>query len=174
METINYKGCTIEVHQDTDGLNPFEEWDGNLPLIRSYSRDYKDYSNGDINQYLSEVLSNSQIIRHQKKIATAFEMELEDYAEYNKHEKIDAIRDEILNNTDFEALETICILSKTPYLNTNSKGYSQGDYADIFTCYTEKFETETGCKKRISTIGNYRLMSICGAIGHGVTFTDIV
>ena len=148
-EAENYKGINIEINHDFDAENPFESWDNNLPLMYKGGRDSSnDYSKGDINEYLSDILTDGQIIRHQNKIADAFEIDLEYFIEreLSKDDKISEIRYEILQSENFNSLELICKLSKTPCLNTESRGYSQGDYAEIFICYTAKFEETTGCK----------------------------
>jgi len=147
--TETHKGFNIDIIHDDSPMNPFTDWDCNLPLMKVYDRYFEDYSKGDINEYLANILTDGQILRHQKEIAEAFEIDLEDFVEreFSKDDKISDIRYEIENSQDFDALEVICKLSKTPYLNTCSRGYSQGDYADVFTCYTSKFEEVTGCKK---------------------------
>ena len=148
--TENHKGFSIDIMHDETPENPFTAWDGNLPLMKINQGYFEDYSKGDINEYLANILTDGQIIRHQKEIAEAFEIDLEDFVEreFSKDDKISDIRYDIEHSKDFDALEIICKLSKTPYLNTCSKGYSQGDYADVFTCYTSKFEEVTGCTKK--------------------------
>ena len=145
-----YKGYTIKAWHDTDAENPFENWDCNLPTMSTYDRYVNDYSKGDINEYLKYILTDNQIIRHQKAIAEIFEIDLDYFKEqeFSKDDKISDIRHEIGNSKDFDALALICELSKTPYLNSNSRGYSQGDYSDVFICYTENFEKVTGCTKK--------------------------
>ena len=148
METTEiYKGFDIKIQTDDSPLNPFEDCEGNLPLAYYSGRNnYKDYSKGDISEYLSNVLTDGQIILHQQKIADAFEIDLEymKVYEFGLDQKVSDIRLEISSSTDFDAWEVICKIGKIPYLNTNSRGYSQGDYADIFTCYTTKFEAVNG------------------------------
>ncbi|MFT6125860.1 MAG: hypothetical protein ACJAVA_000302 [Flavobacteriaceae bacterium] len=145
-----YKGYTIKAWHHTDAENPFESWDCNLPTMATYDRNINDYSKGDINEYLKYILTDNQIIRHQKAIAEIFEIDLDYFKEqeFSKDDKISDIRDEIGNSKDFDALALICELSKTPYLNSNSRGYSQGDYSDVFICYTQNFEKITGCTKK--------------------------
>lgn len=143
MEIINYKGFDIKISHQLYAENPFEEWDDCMPLISKSDGYVQDYSKGDINDYLSDILSDGQIIRHQKELAEVLEMNLEDYE--TKEDKIDDIRSEIGSTEDFDALAVVCKLSNTPYKNTSSRGCSQGDHAYIFTCYTKRFETITGC-----------------------------
>ena len=150
METTeNYKGYKIQILHDESPQNPFEEWDCNLPLAQNSTHGLKDYSDGDIARYLSNILTDNQILRHQRTIADAFDIDLEYMKtyEFGVDQKIGDIRLEIYSSTDFNAWEVICKLAKVPYLNTNSRGYSQGDYADVFTCYTKEFERVCGPAK---------------------------
>lgn len=146
QETETYKGLSIVIDNDISPENPYTSWDGNTPLMYQSGRNRDDYSKGGINEYLSKVLTDGQIIRHQKKLYDYLELEPA-CDETPTDEKIDYIRDEILNTSSYEGLEMVCKLSKTPYMSTSRTGYSQGDYAEIFMCYTEDFNTETGCEK---------------------------
>tara|TARA_R110000868_G_scaffold74337_10_gene214981 strand:+ start:517 stop:1263 length:747 start_codon:yes stop_codon:yes gene_type:complete len=149
-ESIEYRGFTIEVIQDDCPQNPFEDWDCNLPLMASYGRsEGKDYSEGEIYNYLCNVPTDNQIILHQKKIAELFEDIDLDYFkenEFTKQDKIDKIRYYIeKGNASFDELKSYCDLFKIPALSTSRNGYSQGDYSKLFICYTKEFEERTGC-----------------------------
>ena len=151
IKTIEHQGISINIHLDTDPRNPYEEWDGNMPLMYSSGRrsEVTDYTKGDISEFLKNFPSDNQIIRHQSYLAELFEdIDLEYMTEWTKSEKAGEIRYYIGNCTDFDVLESYCNLFKIPCLNTCSRGYSQGDYADLFFCYTDKSATETGLKKK--------------------------
>lgn len=141
-ETITYRGFKIEISHDQNSLNPFVDWDCCTPLMCNSDSHVNDFSNGEINKYLADVLTDGQIIRHQNALSEVLEMDIEDL---DKESKIDEIRYEIRQNMNFDALALVCDIAKVPYLNTNSRGYSQGDYADVFTCYTDTFESISGC-----------------------------
>ena len=70
-QTIEYKGYSIEIINDTDASNPYDGNDeGCLPLISSYGRnEITDYSKGEIQKYIAFNPTDGQIIRHQKAIA---------------------------------------------------------------------------------------------------------
>lgn len=146
--TEQHKGVTISIHYDTNSENPFENWDGLAPLMMQsgsrYSKNVTDYSKGDINNYLKDVLTDGQIIRHQTALADAFEVNIEDL---DKEDKISEIRYEIGKSENFDALTILCELAKVPHLNTYSRGYSQGSHADIFICETPEFLKVTGLKE---------------------------
>lgn len=168
-ESIKYRGITIEIYNDTNAENPFEEWDGLLPLISSYGRnDGEDYSKGEIYKYLSTVPTDNQIIKHQKKIAELFEDIDLDYfkeSEFSKENKADEIRDIIRQgNTTFDELKSYCDLFKIPALSTYRRGYSQGDHTDLFICYTKEFEKITGAT--IDTINEDQLNSTADLYGY--------
>jgi hypothetical protein len=154
-ETIEYKGFEIEVKQDNDPENPFTSWDCLIPLMwdncERYHNTITDYSDGDIADFLANSPSDGQIIRHQKKIAELFEdidLEYMKENEYSKSEKVDEIRWKIrCLNATFDQLEEYCNLMKIPCLSTSRSGYSQGDYVEIFTCYTDKFYKVTGASR---------------------------
>lgn len=163
-EEIKYRGYTIKVVQDEYPPNPFEEWDGNLP---TWAKGYKDFSEGGIVDYLArEVATDGRIIRHQKELARIFDIDLDYYREYewSKEEKIDDIRDTIIQCTDFDQLEEFCQLFKIPCLNTVRTGYSQGDYTKLFICYTSSFEKETGCT--IDMVDDQQLKGTADLYGH--------
>lgn len=148
ITTETYKGIDIKIFFDTDAINPFEDWDCCSPLMMQsgnrFSNNTTDYSKGDINRHLKSVLTDGQIIRHQKAIAEIFE--IYDLDNEDKETKIDIIRDEIYSCEDFDKLESFCILAKVPHLKTSSRGYSQGDYAKLFFCETPQFLEITGCE----------------------------
>ena len=160
METITYKGYDIEIGYDDFASNPFEEWDCNLPLISTN----KDYSDGGINDYLSEVLTDNQIIRHQSDLCEVLDIEYFLDDKHDKEDKIDFIRDEIRSTSSYSALEKVCELAKVPCLNTVSRGYSQGDWSNLFICYTDEFEKITGCT--IDSVDDKMLQSTADLFGY--------
>lgn len=153
MKTIDifYRNYTIEIWSDDDRRNPFIEDDGNCPLMYISNHNFKDYSNGEIFAYLSKKPTDGQIIRYQKQIADIFidiDLQNMEQLEFSKTEKIDEIRYYISKGiTDFNQLAEFCKLFKITYLNTISRGYSQGDYAELFICETPEFYEITGCEK---------------------------
>lgn len=149
METITYRGYNIEIENDEYAENPYENWDGNVPLITKHSGGGQDYSKGAIIRHLANFFTDNQIIHHQKKIAEIFDIDLNYFKDYNfeKNEKIDDIRSAIEESTDFDQWEKFCHLAKIPHLNTSRSGYSQGDWSELFICETPEFLQETGCKK---------------------------
>lgn len=151
QETQGYKGHTIKIFYDDNPENPWEAWEGNMPLIYISGRNEKDYSDGNIDRYILSQLTTNKVIRHQGKLLAILNIEKADFnlnypsVDYSKQERADEIEnllsDEIEN---IEVKKALCQLLKIPYLNTSRSGYSQGDYADIFICPTAEFFKETG------------------------------
>jgi len=147
METEIYKGYEIEIDNTDYAENPFEQWDGNVPLISKHGDGGTDYSKGNINSYLETFFTDNQIVRHQKKIAEIFNIDLQYFKDYefSKDDKISDIRSAIYESNDFKELEEFCQLAKIPHLRTSRNGYSQGDWSELFICETPQFLEETGC-----------------------------
>ena len=143
-ETTIYKGYKIEISHSDLNENPFTEWEGNVPLMKINNGYKEDYSNGNIISHIAGFLTDNQIIRHQKKIAPIFYIDLDIYYS-DRQEKIDGIREAIEEYDKFSQLAEFCELAKIKYLHTTSRGYSQSDWADIFICETPEFFEVTGC-----------------------------
>lgn len=146
-ETTIYKGYKIDISHSDFNENPFKEWEGNVPLMYKSGSNAEDYSNGNIISFISGKMTDNQIIHHQKAIAEIFEIDLQYYKDYNfdTAEKISEIRTAIEDFDKYSQLADFCELAKIKHLQTNSTGYSQGDYAHIFICETPEFFKETGC-----------------------------
>jgi hypothetical protein len=152
-ETIEeYKGYTIKAWHDTDAENPFENWDGCIPLISdSGSRGYyKDHSKGEIIDYLRNFLTYNRIKRNQTRIFKMMGFSVEDERGYAKSDEVD-LTDRIQNdylydwlNDGIENMETFCIEFDIKHYQNCSRGYSQSDWAEIFICWTPEFEKITG------------------------------
>ncbi len=151
-EIINYKGFEIEVHRDNSPSNPFEDWDCEYPLMNTYERCIQDYSKGDIDNYLKYYLSENQLTRHMARILELIDLSREDFdydyppGEWNKSERASALWDKL---TDWicESLDnraSFCVEFGIKHHYGSSHGYSQGDYSDVFICWTPEFGKITG------------------------------
>lgn len=154
MQTIEYKGFEIEIHQDSDYENPFEAWDCEFPLMYNGGRNMgeKDFSNGDIDRYLCNYLSENQITRHMYKICTLIDYYKSDFdkdyplGEWTKSERQDVLKDK-LSDWITESLEnraSFCSEFDIKHYCGSSTGYSQGDWAEVFICWTPEFAKVTG------------------------------
>lgn len=132
--------------------NPFKDWDCNYPLMYDGGRNYgEDYSDGGIDQYLNNFLTDGQLIRHQKKILNLIN---DDYLNSdieeaeNKEEKIDILNDAIYNFLDesFSNKVKFCEEFNIVHYYGSSTGYSQGDWADVLIVPTPENAKYLGYK----------------------------
>lgn len=148
-QTINYRGIEIEVIHDTDPMNPWEDWDGCMPLITETGRFTRttDYSKGDIDRFLSDYLSYNQVKRHQRKIVEVLRLDYEeekkymqgdDFTEHLQYQIYEFVREDIANKVAF------CEAFNIKHYSGISRGYSQGDWTEVFFCWTPEFEEVTG------------------------------
>lgn len=137
-----YRGIPFEIWHDEYPINPFEEWDCEPPTMTSYDRNNTDYSKGAINNFLSNEITDGQLLRHQKNLLELLELNLEDYE--CKEDKISDMRYEISNTEDFKILAEVATITKTKHSLTYSRGYSPGDYADLFILITPDYLKLTG------------------------------
>lgn len=141
----------LKVWKDEIPMNPWEDWDCEPPLLYSTGRyDQKtDYSNGDIVEFIKQSPTDGFIIRNQVQLCEILEID-HDYLcerELTKEEKADEIRWEIDSSLSIEQLSELCELFKLPYINHESRGYSQGDYAEVLIVLTDKWCELTGADK---------------------------
>lgn len=150
-EKETYRNFTIKIHTDDSPENPFEEWDGNLPLMyHNDSWNNKDYSQGAIERTIQESVSDGQIILHQKIYAPILDLEIDDMIDYDREEKIDMFREtitDLINQAKYDNIEAFCNEIGLPCLSTSRTGYYQGDYANIFICWTPEYTEVNGNKK---------------------------
>lgn len=159
-----YKGHTIKIVDDLIPTNPYEDGDGMYPMIVQYGRNdernYGDLENeilramGQMNmEQLSALADKLDGGEDAKTSAKEYADDMED-----QQAREDAMRihlsDELCDlihgqggNDKLKALEAVCNVLGWPCLNTCSRGYSQGDYADVLVAWTPTFENTTGSTK---------------------------
>ena len=140
----------LKIWNDANGTNPFTEWDCNPALMyKSNGPTITDYSKGSVVEFIREQATEGKIIRHQKTIAKILEIDLDYYSDHSKEDKASDLNYEI-KDANLEQLGKLCELFKLPYKQYTSKGYSQGDWAEVLIVLTEEFFTRTGCDKKNS------------------------
>jgi intein/homing endonuclease len=145
-----YKGIEIEISYQQDTINPFEDWDGCVPLISLGSYNRTDYSKGNIIDYLRNYLTYNQVKRNQTKILEMIEYGAEEFrADYplDEYDRTEMIKDDLLYdwlNDSLRNMETFCIKFNIKHYKSTSRGYGQSDWADVFMCWTPEFEKMTG------------------------------
>lgn len=169
----NYKGVDINVHYDTYPDNPFDVFDILYPTIvdtGGWVPNVTDYSNGDILEYLTSFLTKGRIKLHQNKLIDMMDDDLSYYEFENFNQKYEYIVDLVVEwITNCPAnMAKFCELFKIKHLYTQSKGYSQGDCADVFCCWTPQFEQITGVTyKKSSVEGMQETVDMWGAWAWG-------
>lgn len=141
----------IKIWQDEFAECPFESWDCEPDLMYESGRNnVRDFSDGNIVEFIKHTPSNGQIIKHQKQLCEILDIDHEYLCEreLTKDEKADEIRWEITTSLSVNQLVLLCELFKIPHLNHSSTGYSQGDWADVLIVLTDDFYEKTGCDKR--------------------------
>jgi hypothetical protein len=154
VRTEMYKGFEIEIHQDSDYDNPFEDWDGEFPLMYSGGRNtrFTDFSNGDIDNYLKYYLSNNQITKYISKLLKLIDYDKDDFngdyplGEWTKSERQNVLRDKLSDwiQESVSHRAKFCLVFDIKHYYGNSTGYSQGDWAKVFICWTPEFGKVTG------------------------------
>jgi hypothetical protein len=154
VRTETYKGFEIEIHQASDYDNPFEDWDGEFPLMYSGGRNsrFTDFSNGDIDTYLVHYLSNNQITKYMSKLLKLIDYDKYDFngdyplGEWTKSERQDVLRDKLSDwiKESVSHRAKFCSELGIKHYYGNSTGYSQGDWAKVFICWTPEFAKVTG------------------------------
>lgn len=146
-DTIQYKGCTINVHQDECPENPFEAWDCEPPILAFYAGRHgyaKSYNGapediGDIvnmlpdslfargsriklvREYLNLTMYDfAERVRECGDVKSAFTQSLEDQIGSKPEGWRDALE-------WFEMAESLLNLAGIVCYNGQSNGYSQGD-----------------------------------------------
>jgi len=145
MEKFRIKIDNVEAE------NPFEAWDCEPELIYRFGRNYAtDCSDGKIVEFVKQFPTNGKIIKHQKDLCDILEID-HDYLcerELTKDEKADEIRWGICNSLSVFQLKELCEIFKIQHSYHQSKGYIQGDWADVLLVLTDDFYERTGCDRR--------------------------
>lgn len=164
-QAAEYRGLVVEVHQDSDPMNPFEDMDGNPPtIVYSGRSDWNDYANGECEAALAAI-SDGRLLRHWQAIAKALDLfpndvqsdALESQRDYGgrlvdiKREAFESALDDMKpgiyggNAGDYlEALAALWAIAGRVAVAWSSSGYSQGDYADGISVATQAWEELTG------------------------------
>lgn len=154
QKTEQKKEYKIRLLHDNNAENPFQEWDGLPALMYDSGRDGNgDFSNGEIDKYLCDYLNFNQIIRHQKKILDLLNSDYL-YIDVKNAENADEKVDLIFNELEDFIRESIdnkvkfCEAFKILYYSGTARGYSQGDWADVFILPTPEFYKITGINQK--------------------------
>lgn len=152
-------GLTVKAIQDCDSRNPWKDMYGLAPLMSYSERTLTSY--GDWPDVIA-AMSDSFIARHWRELCEIAGMATEE-AERHKRDgtyfRIADARRDLLDDwiacldpgkygysgtRYFEAMESLYGLLRWPCLRTTSRGYSQGDYAELFLAWNPQFAASIG------------------------------
>ena len=138
----------IEIWYDQHAENPFIAWDCEPELMYEAGRHTMrtDCSNGKILEEIRSKATTGMVKRHIKEICdNILNVDL-DYCE-SFEDKFDCIQDEI-GSLNIKGLAKLCTLFKIPHSLHESRGYSQGDWAEVLIVCTDQFFEYTGCQRK--------------------------
>lgn len=158
---VDRRRIKISIIHDDSPLNPFEDWDCNYPLNSNDGHNYgKDYSNGDIDNYLLGKLSYEFVQENFDTLLDLVETSREEFDEdypigdFTEDERVDylydMLRDYITEENQHRA--NFCELFDIKHYFGTSKGYSQGDCVDVFICWTPEFGKLCGVPYESATV----------------------
>lgn len=148
-------GFRVTAEQDSDARNPWKDMDCLPPLMSYYDRSIQEY--GDIPDPIAE-MSDSFINRKWRELCDIFDMpesEARDLKSAYRYDcNIAEVKRDLLNQwLDGESgqarvnlLRDLFNLIGWPTLSTTSRGYSQGDWADLLLVYTPAHAAACGVK----------------------------
>lgn len=166
-EVAFHNGYRIKAERDDSPSNPFEEWDGNWPIAIYYDRSIKVYEKTKgvpIRDVLSR-FTDAQLVHDQKAIEKLLQVERIDLHLHGIEWDEDAsppkwvtdgaalrswFEDGLGNFGDSELFDVYAELYKLlgiPVYSTTSRGYSQGDWANVLVVATPEAAAEFGCKE---------------------------
>jgi len=166
-EVATHNGYRIKAVRDDNASNPFEDWDGNWPIAIYYDGSIKVYEKTK-GAPLRDVLSrfnDAQLVFNQKHIEKLLRAERIDLHMHGIDWDEDAsppkwvtdgaalrswFEDAIGNEYDSKVLdiyEELYKLLGVPCYKTTSRGYCQGDWAEVLVVATPEAVAEFGCKE---------------------------
>ena len=139
----------IKIWNDSSAENPFEAWDCE-PELMYYSGgrhgNTTDCSKGKIVSFIKSKATTGMLKRHLRTICfDIFEIDLSWCEDFEQKE--DQIIGEI-DNADLKELYKMCTVLKIPCSLHESRGYSQGDWAQVLIVCTDEFFERTGCLRK--------------------------
>lgn len=144
----------LKIIHDDCPENPIEVFDGNYPTMTGGNSRMisEDYSNGDIDDFLTSYLTLNQITKHQTKILNLIDVSKVEFnldyplGEWTKKERADVL-DSRLNEWICESIDNriaFCEVFNIKHYSGTSQGYSQGDWNNVFICWTPEFSKLNG------------------------------
>jgi len=163
----DYKGLVIRAVHDDSPENPFEAWDGHFPMLVYHDRTIDEYDKmgGVALDCVIERFTSEQLVFDQKALAEILDLDMvQEYADRvsggdtddvpkwitldDAHVIRDVCEDAIHDTSGTDRLDKLAELHKLlghAVLRTTSRGYSQGDWAELLIVATPEAIAEFGC-----------------------------
>lgn len=134
---------SLKILRDDNPQNPFTEWDCEPTLMYRYDQYTTHYGAKNIVSELLSLITDRRLVLNRKELLDALdtkdEDEIREYRCYNQS-FADAFRDELIGNDDnLDLVEALAKIARVPYSRHDSRGYSQGDYADALIILTSSW-----------------------------------
>jgi hypothetical protein len=184
VETIEAGRYRIDIYRDQDASNPFEEWDGCVPIMVKGGRNFQSHDYAGASDAFTPTVN--QYRRHKKALLAVFNLDKDGQyytaptePEEQERELFDAIADAVKEH-DYDKLEDVARIIGLPCLNTCSRGYSQGDYVDVLAVWPKAWGKENRPKATPEQIAKelQAAVDLFGAWAwgdvYGYTVTDTV
>lgn len=184
VDTIEAGRYRIDIFRDQDASNPFEEWDGCVPIMVNGGRNFCSHDYAGASDAF--VPTTNQYRRHKKALLAVFDIAAHiegarfqptpDELETGLHEAIaDAVKEH-----DYDKLEDVSRIIGLPCLNTRSRGSCQSDYVEIMAVWPKAWGKENRPKATPKQIAKelQAAVDLFGAWAwgdvYGYTVTDTV
>lgn len=137
----------LKIWRDDYPVNPWKDWDCEPPLLFESGRNsFTDFSDGSIVRFIEDKATRGLVLRHQKALSEIMGVDVEGM---ETDDKVWELQD-CIGRCNVEELAKLCDLFKIPNLQYTSRGYSQGDWADVLIVLTDEFFERTGANKKHS------------------------
>jgi len=142
--THDNKKYTLAIYNDGPPSNPFEDWDTEPPLMYSSGRrnNVTHYGTESIIPELLDLITPRRLVLNRKALLESIESD-EEYLSIHNHGYVtlaENLRAEIKSSSEsLDLVEALARIAKVPYLRYDSRGYSQGDYADVLIILTPEW-----------------------------------
>lgn len=157
VDPLTNKSYTLGIYQDESSSNPFEDWNCEPPimyaLLDRYRTTVTHYGTDHIVSELLELITPRRLVMNKKELLGIIEVEEDDLENNNWYNTIEEnLRSELFKWWDtLDLIEALARISKTPSSRHKSRGYSQGDYADVLIVLTPESFKKTWCKPKDAT-----------------------
>jgi len=186
MNTIIYKGFTIEIEHDDYAENPFDAWDGNAPILvhpcghferapACYGLEFElpALSKEEIKANLKEVrsiLGYSSLMSALTELAPACRASYFGDIEQYVNDSISKIFDDETMSDQIELIAQVYRMKSIPAIVQSVRGSARGDYAEVLAVALPSWIEETGvCPEFIES--NLRgAISLYGSWAYGEVY----